>query len=337
MDDEVQARPRGRPWRRWLRQGLRVGGAASIVGALLGLLGLRSALAGVEEATSSGLSMLEAQLGDGLVEPQELWLNGQRLFVSSAVTDLSSDAVLDRFSKECADSDASPAARPELRLLRRALVQRAQDEREGHLACLALRRELSTPAQLVDAVRRFAHSHDLAALGAARVVRVRARPDGGSHVLTFWTEGAFRPFELLSPPDEDVLVADAWGVAPPTGARHDLNLSAPGHPYGLQAYRVPLPLEEALQYYERALPAVGFTALDRAAAGLEWKEPGRDARVFWRGDAAAYVIALAAGTGTRLLVMQSAVSAAEATSGPPEQSSPLPERAIAKAPSQRAE
>jgi hypothetical protein len=126
-------------------------------------------------------------------------------------------------------------------------------------------------------------------------------------VLTFWTEGAFRPFELLSPEGEDERSADVWGISPPAGARHDLNLSAPGHPYGLQAYRVPLPLDEALQYYEGALQAAGFTTLDRAAAGLDWEEPGKDARVFWRDEAAAYVIGLAAGGGTRVLVMQSAV------------------------------
>lgn len=319
-----------------MRRCLRAGAVAGIVGSLLGLLGLRAALAGVGEAASSGLSMLEEQLGQGLLEPQELWLNGQRLFASSAVTELSSDAVLDRFETECAGADGD-ADRSELRLLRRALVRRAEDEREGHLACLALRRELSTPPQLVSAVRRFAETRDLADLGAARVVRVRARPDGGSHVVTVWTEGAFRPFELLSPVDDNVLVADAWGIVPPAGSRRDLNLSAPGHPHGLQAYRVPLPLEGALQHYERALQAAGFTALDPAAAGLEWAQPGKDARVFWRDDAVAHVIGVAADTGTRLLVMQSAVGAAEAKPGSRSPGSPLPERLVASAPARRAE
>jgi hypothetical protein len=311
--DGPQARPtlpRGRRQRRWVRHCLRVSGVASLVAALLGLLGLRSALAGVEEAALSGVSMLAGQLGEGLLEPQELSLNGQRVFVSSAVTDLDVGEVLDRFSNECSDSNS--AVSPELKLFRRALVQRAQNEHEGHLGCLALRPELSSARQLLDAVRRFGQDRDLSALGGVRVVRVRARPEGGSHALAFWTEGEFRPFELFSPTGEGSLAADAGVISPPAGALHDLSLSAAGRPYGLQAYRVPLPLGDALQYYEQALQAAGFTALDPAAWGVEWQEPGKDARVLSRGGDTVYVIGVTVSTGTRVLVMQSAASASEA-------------------------
>jgi hypothetical protein len=310
-------RGRGQRWRRWVRHYLRVVGVASLVGALLsvlGLLGLRSALAGVEEAAWRGASLLAGQLGEGLLEPQELVLNGQRLFVSSAVTDLGVGEALDRFSQEC--SNASAAVRPELQIVRRALVRRTEDERRGHLACLALHPELSSMRQLGDAVRSFAQSRDLAALGGVRVVRVRARPEGGSHALAFWTEGAFRPFELFAPVGEGAPRTSAGGVPAPAGARQDLSLSAPGRPYGLHGYHVPLPLDQALRYYDQALQAAGFTALDPAAWGLEWQEPGKDARVFSSGQGAVYVIGVAVGTGTRVLVMESAAMASAAAGGP---------------------
>jgi hypothetical protein len=162
----------------------------------------------------------------------------------------------------------------------------------------------------VDAVQSFRRSGDLAALGTARVVRVRARPEGGSHVLAFWTEGEFRPFELLAP--REVELASVSTVAPPAGTVQDLSLSAPGHPYGLNAYRVPLPLDQALEHYERGLQSVGFTALDPAAAGLDWREPGRDARALSRGRTTVYVTGLTADGGTRVLVMQSSASDSDA-------------------------
>jgi len=295
--------------RPWVRKCLRAGGVASVVGALLAPIGVHSAAAGVQEAASSGASLLEAQLGDELIEAQEIEINGQRVFVSSSVTDLGLGEVLDRFSIDCSGSDAAEG--PGVQLLRRALIQRAQDDHEGHLACLALRAELHTAPQLADAVRRFGQSGDLAALGAARVARVRALPDGGSHVLAFWTEGAFRPFELLAP-REVAFPSLASGVSPPAGAVQDLSLAAPGHHYGLHGYRVPLPLDEALEHYERGLKAAGFTALDSAAAGLEWKEPGKDARVFVRGAASAYVVGLEGDGGTRVLVMHSGAGRGDA-------------------------
>lgn len=300
-------RTRRRRWRRWAQGGLRAAGAASVVGALLALLGLRAAVAGVQEAAASGSSLLEAQLGDGLIEAQELELNGQRVFVSSAVTELGLGQVLDRFEAEC--SGPGGADRSGVQLLRSALLRRAQNDGEGHLACLALRRELQTAPELVDAVRSFGRSGDLDALGAARVVRVRARPEGGSHVLAFWTEGGFRPFELLSP-TRVTTASDGSGVPLPAGTVQDVSLRAPGHPYGLQAYRVPLPLDQALEHYRRGLLAAGYTALEPAVAGLDWREPGKDAHVLLRGSAAVYLVGVEGSAGTRVLVMQSAAGSA---------------------------
>lgn len=285
--------------RRWLRRCGRAGAALGVVGALLSLFGWRAALAAVEEAASTGAALLEAQLGMGGLDAQALELNGQRVFVASRVMDVPLGEALDRFAGECAGGADGASGPP----WRSALIRRALGEREGHLACLALRGEIQTAPQLVEAVRRFGQSGDLGALGAARVVRVRARPDGGSHVLAFWTEGEFRPFELVAP--EPALAASPAALPLPEGATRDFSLSAPGQPHALYADRVPLPLDRALESYRRGLEAQGFTALDLALEGLDWKEPGKDALVFARGSAVAYVVGVDVGAGARVLVLES--------------------------------
>lgn len=266
---------------------LRVGVFLAVAFAVVGLLALRSVRADVgESAVVVGREM--SRLGDLLVQARRVRLNGESVFVASAMAPGAPSAVLDRAERLCSDATgglaeelADPAklgrALPPGTALRGLAigVLRKESAGEGVVACLA-RQGKGGVAELAARLEDFAASGDLGRVGDLRYVYARAAGEGRTHVVTVWTEGAVR-LDRLFPKGGDAPGEDPPGVPRPPGTSRLLAARVDAAPYGVWIFEGPGRAADALAFYDAELARGGWSASRTV--------PGEDARAraFSRG------------------------------------------------------
>ena len=246
---------------------LRLATYLGVVTVGLSVVGVRAVHAKTKNAAfalGEPLGNLEVASGGG----NTLTINGQRLHLSASHVDASVTAVLDRLQKGCethADGLAddlgaidkgfattTPSTRgfPGIAMLR--------DERDGRgvVACFATNENTSTTG----VARRLAHfseTRDLADIGGLRYVAVHADGEGGSKVVSTWSDDPLA-IEALFADDGDAAGDDPGAAPRPANARRLLSARVEPAPYGAFIYASTESPEGAIKSYETALVVRGF-------------------------------------------------------------------------------
>lgn len=297
----------------------RVGCWGALVFAALAMLFAGRARAGLgDELRVLGRNL--ARFEDLTGETQVVRVNGQTAFFASSSTSESVGEVLLRFSVGCEEASPLRAQAAPLGpkqdpvVLSRLGVLRSEGEHEGTVACLVSRTPSGT---LLEGLQRFAASLELSGVGELRYAYARAKPAGGTQVVTVWTEGPFHLGAMMVGEQGDLPGEDPAGVPRPAEARRLLAAELAGTPFGAWVYDVAAPVATVL------------ARLDIALEETEWQRvPGTDelvpgARVYARAHEELFVAAGARGGRTALALGRSA--SAPGRSGAPAQAAPFGE------------
>jgi hypothetical protein len=266
--------------------------AATYIGVVCAIgagLSARSAWGQVsEQALVTGREL--AKLEDLSGPPEHLMLNGQKLNISSATTELGMSAVLDRFEGVCKtdgtlqrdfaqikgllDDQSLVAAAKRMHFG----VIRQETKDDGVIAC-AVKNPKNGKQSTWDGFAKFADSGDLADVGLLRYAYVRRTESGRTHVLAVWTDGSFR-LDALVPPDKgDAPGSDIEGVPRPGDSVRYLTAAAEGRPHSVRIYESKRDASQVLSSYDRDMPGRGWEPVeigDQAPSARYFSKDGVD-------------------------------------------------------------
>jgi hypothetical protein len=258
---------------RFAMRSLRVATYVAVVGAVLLFFAARSVRAQMGEK-SLALGHELAQFRDVLHGVHRVSLNGETLYVASAVSEQTMDQVLDRFEASCrersgglaeqfddlpSDVKARLAADYPAMWGQRLGIVREQRADEASIVCIE-RREGHGLADVIGRYKSFARSGDLYDLGNLRYVYVRPTENGKVHVLTTLTEGPFNLYNVIGKG-----AAEPAGVDPPEVTRPPdstrLISAQLERMYGAYMFASDQQPAEILAFYDGDMPARGWQRL----------------------------------------------------------------------------
>ena len=259
---------------------LRVLAYGTVVSAGLFAYSYRSAKADIGKS-SMQVGRDLAQMADLLQETNEVRLNGQPVWVASAVTQEPLDKVLDRFDTHCA---ASPGAMGDAwkqlssigkgpgkdaeKLgakagLASAGIIRHETRKEGVVLCLVKGSE--SRATLKEAAHAFTETHDLGVLGKLRYAYAQVTPQGNTMVITVWTEDRFN-LGALFPAQGEAPGKDPEGISRPPDSRRLMSVDVAGTPFGTFVYRSKQEPAALVAAYDAEMNAKGWLTIDPDSA-----------------------------------------------------------------------
>jgi hypothetical protein len=231
-----------------------------------------------EEAGSHLLRGARGQTGTA----QVLHVNGLPFRMKTGLVRQSVSAVLDGFDERCgvpgaaawtgglpADAVQRLASMGGIGTGRLRPVLRAESDAGGYVACLDLRTPPET-SEIVQRLRAFAATFDLAAIGDLRFAWALQEGDGTAFVAVR-SEGPVRLAQLF-PVRGDAPGVDLPGIPRPPGARRVLSAWHAEQPAMLASYRVELAAAELAARYGRRLIDGGFAVRrgGRSAGAPRW-------------------------------------------------------------------
>ncbi len=277
------------PWRKgsfWLlrallpsARALRMAAYSAFAFGLLALAAARSVYADVREM-GLGVGHQLAKLEDLTGGAQLIRLNGAELRRASAHTAQSTQQVLDRYEAYCRRSPGAlalamqdiPAALMDridgpANAALRASVIREETNGRGMVVCFVDDLE-GAPEPLAARLRALAETGDLSKLGRFRYVFAEpsAAAGGGTHVVTFWSDGALR-LATMFPAEGDAPGTDSALAPRPAASRRTLSASVDGYPASVRIYESRADRAALEQQYDDSLAARGFRKLASGAAG----------------------------------------------------------------------
>jgi len=246
---------------------------------------------------------LAEELADVITAPQAIVVNGQQLWIASKSTPLAVSEALDRFDTHCISGaralstslealEDAPAASalPAPSAGQRTLIRRDEvPGRGGQLVCLAPSEPLTGFVDLGERLGTLFATGELGALGELRYVQARPRPEGGSHVVSVWSAGAFNLFDAL-PRDTDVPGDDPEQAPRPPEATRILSASIPGRSYAIRSYLSQQTAAELSAFYALEMPKQGWALVDADQLVPETAALSTQARAYTRGDALTLVV-----------------------------------------------
>lgn len=245
---------------------------------------------GLLDVGRSMLDLPEQWLG---AKPRTIIVNGTRVHILSGRSDLSMTSFLDHVQARCREHDGGLSALA-LRA-RRALpkeklgtldgVLRAENGKEGVVACLQLGTDAMTSQQLIDRLERFSDRLDLNDLGGVRMVRVSPREYGSFFVIAM-SEGS-ASLRTMFPESGDAPGMDFSLMARPRNARRLLSAwQVDGEP-AINAYRIAGGVDDVWAEQLSKLSQQGWEVLDAQSA----QSSEQHASLFWRAGKTALVVA----------------------------------------------
>jgi hypothetical protein len=244
---------------------------AVVVTAVLGFFGLKSVRGQIGEKTF-GLGREMAPFMDLLSGTHRVVLNGEPLYVASAVTAQPMSVVLDRFEAQCrahtgglveeldalpATAKAEVARRAPTAWNERSGVWREERETEGSITCVE-RSDGHGLTDTVQALKTFMATGDVHALGNFRYVYVRPTDHGKTHVLSTFTEGEFNVFKVIGRGAKEPAGTDPAETPRLPDASRMVSAEVDGDMYGTYIFASSAPVEQALGFYEVQLQAHGW-------------------------------------------------------------------------------
>ncbi len=210
-------------------------------------------------------------MSDLLQETQHVRVNGESIYLASAVTAQSVHEVLDRYEAHCrahtggleeemdsipAGAKATLASRFPAAWSERFGIVREEHEDEGMVVCIA-RSDGGGIRGFVERANLFLADGQLFHLGNLRYAYVRKTSAGQSHVLTTFTEGPFNIYRVLGT-EKDTVRDELDGAPLPANAATPMTFRIDGMPYVVQAFASPDPPEKVAAYYLETLPRFGW-------------------------------------------------------------------------------
>lgn len=266
-------------WRKCRKKSQGLRGAARVMAFFLVVASVccwaavRNARAEVERRTTDLGQKLLNELGPLVLDaPQAIDLNGQRMYVSSIVTNLSPEATLGHFESYCRKHSgglaeaigqlpervSGKALSAELRDPSRWMTVKSEGNANyGQITCFA-RDDQGTLRSFVERLDAFMRSGDLALLGNLRYAVARKTPNGKTHVLVMWTEGHF-DIAAMFPPNADSPGGDSPAAPRPPASERLLSARISDRPYALYVYDSTRNPEELLAFYDREMTIRGFS------------------------------------------------------------------------------
>jgi len=301
--------------RRWWR-GVRLIGLVRVttyvivVSLAVGALAARSAWGDLKES-SLLLGRELSQFADVLDRSNRVRINGETVFVSSALSDQSVTTLLDRFERACREHSGGLSdefarlpeavqheALSELPGGSAAGVMRHGDDREGVVACLAQQGNEGSQG-LRRKLELFASSGDLGVVGNLRYVYAKRTDAGRTHVLAAWTDGSLRVFNIVPMDGAEPPGTDPPEVPRPQNAARLLSAEVEGAAHGLHIYDVARRSDLVLRGYDDEMPKRGWEPVPVVAH----REPTM--RAFRRAGVELMVIASPEGDRTFVSLIES--------------------------------
>ncbi|MFO0677799.1 MAG: hypothetical protein U0169_14780 [Polyangiaceae bacterium] len=253
------------------------------------------------------------ELGDHLTRLDDLVgtvhhvrINGEKIRVSSALTELPVASVLDRFEDECRTRAGGlaeefehlpePARERVVRdprtptILGRptfGVLREVDGDRRGLVACF-VSDDAGGSRGAASRIGAFLTSGNLGELGNLRYVVAKKSTNGKTHVVTAWTDG---PLELgrLFPNEGDVPGTDADDVPRPPRSRRILDAGIEGASHGVRIYDSSASAADVLATFDTDMPVRGWErtrAFEKDQDGARaYLREGRDVLVFTEVDA----------------------------------------------------
>jgi hypothetical protein len=221
-----------------------------------------------------------ARLGKDLVQFKDVLqgthtvlVNGETMFLASAVLDQDKHTVLERFASNCR-ANAGGLREPFAMLsageqehiatgapnfLDLVLgVMRDETDDAGMVACIVHGDDVGGLRGTMARLHEVIETGELARIGSLRYASVRRLPDGKSHVLMTFTDGSFNLRRVLGLDGGDVGGSDPPNVPRPPSSRRLLSASADGQPYGVHTFQTSEPPDAVIAYYDEAMPKLGW-------------------------------------------------------------------------------
>jgi hypothetical protein len=216
-----------------------------------------------------------AQLEDVTSDGHLIEFNGALMHRSSAYATQDPHLILDRFENYCRlnagavtgallnirESLKDQIDMPKGPTARTAILREERDGR-GMLACF-VDDERSTPTSLAVRLKALIATGDLATLGHFRYVFTErsGSADGGTHVVTFWSEGPL-VLKQLFPSSGDAPGEDSRVAPRPNRSRRILVASTDSYPAAVRIYESEETRAEATDHYKHALELRGFRPVE---------------------------------------------------------------------------
>lgn len=257
----------------------------------------RQVSATATESLSLFADRMLQDLSDSLGAPQQMILNGQRLHISSRVTDQPVEVVLDEFRGHCTHRSSSEAKGEALHWTNQLLLSSMGSKEEGHVACVTPSTPFDSMAEFREKLFAAFEQGDVGELGEIRYARVRKDSENVTHVLSVWSDKSFNFFQMF-PEKGDAAGNDPINVPRPPQSRRIVSAEMRGTSYSTFIYKSELAAGEVLATYRATMAALGWNAQDLDATSPD--EPSRAAeandalkasRVYERQGAVAYVVA----------------------------------------------
>jgi hypothetical protein len=250
---------------------LRLGGYTAAALGIIGGLALRSAYGNMMESALEMGSELGKIGGTGSERP--IRLNGEAIYVSSAVQDVPLTGLLDRVEARCKDNPEElldalthhpPSAERKEHQERLASptasgVVRYENDEKGVVVCLI--HPEGAPAGIAARLSRFSRfldTGDLGHLGNVRYVFAERNAEGRTHVVTAWTDRSFNLYSLF-PAGGDAPGSDLEDVPRPKRSVRLLTADADGVPYSARIYDARATPQTIVAQYDLKMIARGWT------------------------------------------------------------------------------
>lgn len=235
-------------------------GALTAVGAGIGYTRVRGQMA--DQLMSVGESLMRYENADRQDGARAFQMNGQVVQLSSGSTSDNFETVLDQFEERCRMSNATLQAQVNEATDGDHFVVREQGSEAGVVACLEFGGEI-TLSELVARGERFRETNDLHDLGDVRYVYTRETASGGTHFVTFWTEGSFDFDEITGHGgNQDVPGSEHADIPRPPGSRRMLDATESGVDQHVRMYTGSSMTEWELEaFYRESLQQSGYRVL----------------------------------------------------------------------------
>lgn len=314
-------RPKARPLRRApiferIRAISRLALYVAVVCSVIAFFALRRAYADVgQSALMIGREL--SQFEDLLGKSHALMLNGERLYVASAMTDQPVSEVLDRFETACAKSGnglAEEMAKVPENIREDVLAQvkaydddpstigvlREESDTDGAVACLVQPPE-QQGVPLADRLNQFATQGDLALVGYLRYAYAKRTKAGRTHVVTSWTDRSFQVFSLV-PMDGEPPGTDPKNAVRPKESLRLLSAEIEGAPHAVRIYDSKASQADILKQFDESMPDKGWERLPFV------HEEAPEARAYSREGVDLLVFAYENGSGSLISMVETSSS-----------------------------